>query len=235
MENWEKLRSLLTDLECIEIGAPTPAFMKTLPDFPMCNLYDVINSLDSINIFENNPFQSKEELVYNFEYDTEKFIQNRYNIDASGDGILKIDRKYDCLIASHVIEHIANPIKAINLWKTLIRRNGYLLLIAPEKSVSHDRFRQYTTLEHIINDYINNIDGSDLTHVEEILRCNAQQYPIDKYKLLIANNNITNVIHHHCFDVCLLDELGKYCGIETILCFNYDKFTFQNVYLGQVK
>lgn len=43
------------------------------------------------------------------------------------------DESQDYVFTSHVLEHIANPIKAINEWFRVLKVGGYLILIVPHQ------------------------------------------------------------------------------------------------------
>ena len=45
---------------------------------------------------------------------------------------------YDFLLSSHMLEHTANPIKALKEWKRIIKDKGYLILIVPHKDGTFD-------------------------------------------------------------------------------------------------
>src|SRR5690606_4365358 len=76
--------------------------------------------------------------------------------------------QYDFLIASHVIEHLANPIKSVLEWKRLLRPGGTMILIAPCKRFSYDCDRPITTLAHLIEDHQKGVGEDDETHFEEV-------------------------------------------------------------------
>ena len=71
-----------------------------------------------------------------------------------------VDQRFDIVVANHVMEHIANPIRWLNMIASLTRPGGYLFIALPEKRVSFDRFRDETSLAHILADYL--IEGRDL-------------------------------------------------------------------------
>jgi ubiquinone/menaquinone biosynthesis C-methylase UbiE len=60
---------------------------------------------------------------------------------------------YDFVLASHVLEHIANPILALCEWKRLLKDRGVLVLLLPHKDKTFDHRRPVTTLEHLIADF----------------------------------------------------------------------------------
>jgi SAM-dependent methyltransferase len=76
---------------------------------------------------------------------------------------------YDGVIASHCLEHIANPIRAVPEWKRLLPRDGLLSLILAHPQYTFDWRRPVTILDHMKNDYVADMPESDLTHLDEIL------------------------------------------------------------------
>ena len=71
-----------------------------------------------------------------------------------------VDRQFDIVVANHVLEHIANPVRWLNMIACLTRPGGYLFIALPEKRAGFDRFRDETSLAHILADYL--IEGRDL-------------------------------------------------------------------------
>lgn len=63
------------------------------------------------------------------------------------------DSTYDFVIASHVIEHMSDPIGAIAAWMRVLRSGGLLYLVVPDKRFIFDRNRPLTELDHIRGDY----------------------------------------------------------------------------------
>jgi SAM-dependent methyltransferase len=63
------------------------------------------------------------------------------------------DATYDFVIAGHVIEHLINPIGALEAWCRVVRPGGLVYLIVPDKRGTFDRRRVRTTLEHLVLDY----------------------------------------------------------------------------------
>ncbi|MBL7661431.1 methyltransferase domain-containing protein [bacterium] len=61
--------------------------------------------------------------------------------------------KYDFLIAAHVIEHMRNPIQALQHWHRVVKPGGLIYLVVPDKRMNFDAKRVRTTLEHLILDY----------------------------------------------------------------------------------
>lgn len=74
------------------------------------------------------------------------------------------DESQDFVIASHIIEHLANPIAAIEQWLRVLRPGGHLYLVTPDKRETFDRHRVRTTVEHLILDYLRPSAERDYEH-----------------------------------------------------------------------
>lgn len=60
-----------------------------------------------------------------------------------------IKKKYDLIIANHVIEHICNPIGFLNAVAELLKPNGIAFLAVPDKRYTFDFLRSCSTKEYI--------------------------------------------------------------------------------------
>lgn len=156
---WVNVIESLRGKEGIEFGGTTELFYEPRNNMM---LYPFVK-LDGANIFDDNHFNDLSGYDFNYFYGVGK----RYNVDASDEeGIKNINKKYDFIVTSHVIEHMANPIKSIELWKKhILNDGGYILTIIPYYKECFDRNRPLTTIEHLIEDYQNNVDESDTTHI----------------------------------------------------------------------
>lgn len=77
------------------------------------------------------------------------------------------DASFDYVCASHVLEHLTNPIKAIIEWSRILKPGGVLWLKVPDKRKTFDRMRKRTPLEHLIEDFARNVPADDPTHIED--------------------------------------------------------------------
>ena len=96
-----------------------------------------------------------------------------------------------------------------------------MILILPNKQKSFDHLRPITNIEHLIEDFINNIGEDDLTHLEEILR--LHDLNIDKpagtlrqFKKRSLNNFYNRGMHHHVFNEVNIKEMLTYSGFKLI-------------------
>jgi SAM-dependent methyltransferase len=193
----------------IEIGGPSELF-----SYGELKIYDLFNNVDGINM-QNNIWQKDLTNTYNY-YNNKTGKQ--YITDLCDISSLKIDNKYDMIISCHVIEHLANPIKIIEDLKKILNDEAYIFSIIPNKYDFWDNVRETTTLEHLISDYNNNTDEGDLTHLEENLQ--TTHFKNNKSNTEDAINNYeTRIIHHHCFDMKLVQDFFEYVGFKTIECY----------------
>jgi SAM-dependent methyltransferase len=73
------------------------------------------------------------------------------------------------VVASHVLEHLANPVLALKEWCRVLRHGGIIYLVVPDKRFTWDRNRATTTVKHLIEDYDKSTPLSDPTHVDDFV------------------------------------------------------------------
>jgi SAM-dependent methyltransferase len=126
---------------------------------------------------------------------------------------------YDFVAASHVLEHIANPFKALLEWLRILRSGGLLILITPLKAVTFDHKRDIVRIEHLINDYHNQTSEADLSHLDEILR--LHDLGLDppagdphSFKARSEKNFQNRALHQHVYDQELLYYIFKCLNLD---------------------
>ena len=174
--------------------------------------------MDNINFNEDN-FWSSIKKGENIKFDNNNI--GKQIIDDASDLAKIDDSSYDILINSHVIEHIANPLKALLNWKRVIKENGILLMVVPHKDGTYDHKRPVTTIEHIIEDYNTDIKEDDATHFQEIIELHdlvldttVRDYD-DHFERTNDNFN-TRIAHHHVFDTQLVVKMIDHVGFKII-------------------
>jgi len=213
--------------KCIEVGGTTEMFESTAYGMP---LYPFIEYLDGANLFNNNPFPNQVQLTFDYEFRPGK-IGHRHNVDVVDLDI--IDKKYDVIISSHVIEHIANPIKAIFNWKKILNKDGLILSIIPDKRFTFDHKRPLTSYAHLIEDFLNNTPESDDTHIEEQILLHDWNYGgLKGFNEFAKDNEYHRVVHHHTFNEELVKQMFNYCGVKTMVC--YFQAPYHIVHLGKI-
>jgi len=74
------------------------------------------------------------------------------------------DGSQDFVIASHLIEHLPNPIAGLLTWQRVLRPGGRLLLVVPDKEATFDRERALTEPDHILQDWQDPSAERDFEH-----------------------------------------------------------------------
>ena len=82
----------------------------------------------------------------------------------------------DFLIANHVLEHMENPIGALEAWLRVVRPGGVLYLAVPDKRQTFDAQRPSTSIAHLRRDHEEGPRWSRSQHYEEYARL-AERVP----------------------------------------------------------
>jgi len=77
------------------------------------------------------------------------------------------DGSLDFINACHVIEHLRNPIRALEQSYRKLKPGGRLVLVVPDMRRTFDCHRALTTVEHLVTDYENPSVEEDLPHYFE--------------------------------------------------------------------
>jgi SAM-dependent methyltransferase len=94
------------------------------------------------------------------------------DLDNGGLGQFK-DGAFDFVIINHVLEHVANPVKAVREVFRICRSGGIVVISIPDKDYTFDRGRELTTWEHLWSDYVGDVRESGDDHYEGFLRSAA--------------------------------------------------------------
>ena len=144
----------------VETAFPVPAGVKIL--------YADLNPHEELS--GRNYFQDRELVVTDFHTGIEEM-----------DGIEP--DTLDFLIASHVIEHTRNPIKALRLAYEKLRKGGRFVLVVPDREMTFDKTRPITTIEHLVADYLMPCRERDFEHYLEFFgRSFGQRDPVPSAK-----------------------------------------------------
>ncbi len=73
------------------------------------------------------------------------------------------------MVASHVIEHLANPLRVLAEFHRVLRPGGVLLTLLPDRRLTFDGGRSGTTLDHLVEDFRNQVEEVDDKHLVEFL------------------------------------------------------------------
>ncbi|MGY2876232.1 SAM-dependent methyltransferase [Marmoricola sp. URHA0025 HA25] len=124
---------------------------------------------------------------------------------------------YDTILSSHLIEHVANPLRALHEWLRVCAEGGALVLVLPHRGATFDHRRPLTTLDHMTSDEHARRGEDDTTHVEEVLQRHDLSRDegvssMDELAQRLANNEQTRAMHHHVYNVRTAVEMVAHVG-----------------------
>lgn len=130
----------------------------------------------------------------------------------------------DFIIASHLIEHLENPLLAISNWFRVLKENGILYLAVPNKEKTFDVNRPVTSVKHLYRDYMEGPQTSIRQHYEEwvCLESNKPKEDVEREvdSLIEQNHNI----HFHVWDPPAFFQLLHFCIDELHLPISVEHF-----------
>ncbi len=193
----------------LEIGGPSSVFSY---------IYDKCKECDGIN-FSTDTVWWKQNSTSEYIWGN-RAVGKMYIRDATMLTDIP-DEAYDFVLSSNNLEHIANPVKAFSEFYRVVKKNGMIIIVVPRKFANFDHNRQFTSFEHILSDYRNNVTEDDLSHLSEIIE--MHDYDMDpasggKEKFLQrAEKNFENrCLHHHVFDRKCLEELFENFNLKIL-------------------
>jgi len=131
------------------------------------------------------------------------------------------DDSYDAVLSSHVLEHIANPLRALAAWRRVTRPSGHVLMVVPHMAGTFDHRRAVTPLRHMIDDLQLDVGEEDLTHLDESLRLHdrsrdGEPGEQETWASRRRSNLTSRLLHHHTFTTPALLALLDHARLELI-------------------
>jgi SAM-dependent methyltransferase len=103
-----------------------------------------------------------------------RLVKVSFIADLDNDGLSQFgDGSFDFVVMNHVLEHLANPVKAVREVFRVCRGGGRVIIAIPDKDYTFDRGRELTSWEHLWSDYVNDVRESSDEHYESFLRSAA--------------------------------------------------------------
>lgn len=214
---WKKIRpprckcarmcqSYVAGARGIEVGGPSRMFSSVGP----IPVYPFAAKIDGLNFTAETVWASGlgEDKPYVYEG---KALGRQFLREASHFADME-SSSYDFVLSSHVIEHLANPLRGLQEWRRVLRDDGILILVAPHLEATFDQKRPVTTIEHMLEDFGNDVGEDDTTHIAEVLELHDfERDPWvesrEKFRERCDNNANVRGVHHHVFDTETLVRL----------------------------
>lgn len=203
----------------LEIGGPSPLTWEQLRIYDAARSVDVVNfastTLWEKNLMDASPFVWKNKRL------GKQYIRDAVNlVGISTDS-------YDFVCASHVLEHIANPFRALLEWIRILKPHGLIMLLLPLKEKTFDHRRNVDRIEHLLDDYRKQIQESDLSHLNDILRLHdlTRDPPAGNHEAF-RNRSLNNFrnrgLHQHVYDQQLLYQMFQCLNLDVKIQITWD-------------
>jgi SAM-dependent methyltransferase len=213
---YRDLKSRFTAKKGLEIGGPSGVFQAN-DLFPV---YAHAQIVDGVNFSTFTVWEHKIEEGHTYKY-TETKTGYQFICEASSlTGVPS--NSYDFLLSSHSLEHCANVLKTLQEWARVLVPGGTMVVIVPDRRFTFDHRRTVTEFAHLVEDYQNNVNENDLTHLEEILL----HHDISKdsgvrdaafFRERSLKNIENRCLHHHVFDQNLLVKAFEFLNLRVVL------------------
>lgn len=199
----------------IEVGGPSPIFKKggQIP------IYKVADQIDNVNFSKKTIWTGDVEVSEGYVVGG-KHLGHHLILDATDLSSLQ-EQKYDFVISSHSLEHIANPIKALKQFYRILKPEGVVLIVVPRKEANFDHRREVAKFDDLVNKYQNDIGEDDLSSLDEILRLHDLRLDLTAgsahhFKLRSLKNRENRSLHQHVYDQSILRRILKFSGFRIV-------------------
>lgn len=158
--NMSDYSHIVANKKGLEIGGPSKSFYDM-------GIYRSPVSLDNV-VFDVCADKNNTNELYKFNKKTiPGFV---YNADVTNLSIFK-NESYDFVFASHILEHLVNPLQALKEITRILKPNGNCILVLPWKNNTADHKRNVTPFSELLDHYNNNRDETDVRdHLDDIIR-----------------------------------------------------------------
>lgn len=199
-----EVRATVEDRRGLEVGGPSRIFgpKGRLPVYPFAAALD---GADYRAATRRHPARTTEE---GFPWSASS-SRGRLFLCEAVDLAGVPDNAYEFVLASHVLEHVADPLRALASWRRVTQPGGALLLVVPHREGTFDHRRPVTSFAHLARDLEASTGEDDATHVEEVLALHdlARDPGVDSreaWEQRVRDNYRNRSVHHHVFDTELV-------------------------------
>ena len=155
-------RSLVAGRSGLEIGGPSDIDAP----YSLCAAYAMAATLDNCNFSRATVWEGAIAEGQTFVYHAGRAPGRQYILEATQLAPIA-DGRYDFLLASHTIEHVANPLRALREWTRVVKAGGALILVVPHKEGTFDPRRAVTRLGSIVDEERKDTKEGDITDVRD--------------------------------------------------------------------
>ncbi|MEP7370253.1 MAG: methyltransferase domain-containing protein [Dermatophilaceae bacterium] len=137
------------------------------------------------------------------EVEATRFSEPNFLVDLNKDRLSAFDdESQDFVIASHILEHLVEPLGQLADIHRVLRPGGTLLIFLPDRRHTFDRARQPTPLQHLVDEYDQGVTELDEAHLDEFIQNVPEDWgdaapPRDRAEQLDRHRQRS--IHVHCW------------------------------------
>src|SRR5262249_47356628 len=92
-------------------------------------------------------------------------------VDFDCDGLRPFpDGSVDFVVASHVLEHVADPLRLLDEIHRVLRPGGIAILLLPDRRMTFDSSRAPTRLDHLVAEHAAGVTEVSAEHIEDFVR-----------------------------------------------------------------
>jgi len=195
----------------LELGGPSALFGAR----GLVPVYPRLAALDTLDFAERTLWSAQQSAA-------SELKPRRRLVGEAGELADVAPGSYDALLASHVLEHLANPLGGLRAWSRAVRPGGHLLLVVPHRDGTFDHRRPITPLAHMHEDERSGTAEDDLTHLDEVLQLHDLARDPgapsrDVFEQRCRENARTRGMHHHVFVTRSVIELCRDAGLTVQL------------------
>jgi hypothetical protein len=139
-------------------------------------------------------------------------------LDLDRDGLKPVaGESEDFIVASHVLEHLANPLRAISEFHRVLRPGGTLLILLPDRRRTFDKDRPPTGLDHVVAEFEAGVTEVDDEHIIEFLTNTGgadeelEAMATDpEQRTTVLERHRSRSIHVHCWTIEEFVQILRY-------------------------
>jgi SAM-dependent methyltransferase len=197
--------SIVSGLRALEIAGPSKIFQSEGP----IPVYDHLSVLDDCSYPRPERWGGRPLIEgADFFYVSGRRLGKQFVGDATELNDIA-DGSYELILGSHVLEHFANPIKALRTWMRVLAPNGLILQVVPHGRMTFDKHRPITELDHLIADFRSGTTESDQTHHDEVRMLSTETHS----NTWFAEAALHRGVHQHVFDTKSVLALFEHVGL----------------------
>lgn len=209
-------RDIVSNAHGIEIGGPSSIFARG----GMIPLYPLAQRVDNCNFARSTIWEGAIREGDSFTFHSGKAPGRQFIAEGANLHMIQ-SASYDFVLSSHMLEHSANPLRALAEWGRLLKAGGGLILVLPHRDGTFDHRRPITTIQHLVADLEAGRGEDDLTHLAEVLQLHdvSRDPGVEdeaSFRERAERNAEVRSLHHHVFDTRLATAVVAQAGLELV-------------------